>query len=138
MPYPEGESSARLRSAKDARASRMEHSSHGMETDPASVVTISASGVVAIALANTGFVLLSTVLPQVFAPSRHDLVKMLKDTVVLLFDIGGVRVQPVLALCISLLRVHVHWLIALIRATFSLHETVDCFDERISALKFYY
>jgi len=33
-----------------------------METDPASVVTIGASGVVAIALANTGFVLLSTVL----------------------------------------------------------------------------
>jgi hypothetical protein len=50
-----------------------------MEADPASLVTISASGVVAIALANTVLVLLSTVLSQVFAPSRHDLVKMLED-----------------------------------------------------------
>jgi hypothetical protein len=39
-----------------------------MEADPASLVTISASGVVAIALANTVLVLLSTVLSQVFAP----------------------------------------------------------------------
>jgi hypothetical protein len=78
MPYPAGESFARLRSAKDARASRSEHRSHGMETDPVSVVTISASGVVAIAVANTGFVLLCTVLSQMVAPSRHDLFKMLE------------------------------------------------------------
>ena len=50
-----------------------------METDPASVVMISASGVVAIALANTGFVLLCTMFSKMFPPSRDDLVKMLKD-----------------------------------------------------------
>jgi hypothetical protein len=84
--------------------------------------------IVAIALANTDFVLLSTVLSQVLAPSRHDPVKMLKDdlahlpsqprrTVVrkLLIDIEGVRVQPIFALGFSLLRMHVQWLIALIR-----------------------
>jgi hypothetical protein len=99
-----------------------------METDPASVVTISASGVVAIALASTGFILLSTMFSQVFPPRRHDLIEMLKDdlahlapqprrTVVLkpLFDIEGFRMQPILALGFSLLRMHVHWLIALIR-----------------------
>jgi hypothetical protein len=96
-----------------------------METDPASVVTISALGVVAIALANTGFILLSTVLSQVFPPSRHDLIEMLKNDLAhlppqprraivleLLFDIEGLRVQP---LGFSLLRMHVHRLIALIR-----------------------
>ena len=72
---------------------------------------ISASGVVAITLANTGFALLCTMFSKMFPPSRDDLVKMLKDdlaylasqtrrTVVLelLIDIEGVRVQPILAL----------------------------------------
>ena len=92
------------------------------------MTTISASGVVSMAFAKTGLVLLCTMPSKVFAPSRDDLVKMLKNdltylasqprrTVVLklLIDIEGVRVQPILALRFSLHRMHVHWLIALIR-----------------------
>ena len=55
------------------------------------MVTVSSSGVVAIALANTGFVLLSTMLSQVFAPGRHDLVKMLKDDLAHLSSHRGVQ-----------------------------------------------
>ena len=51
---PEGESSARSRSAWDARVGRSEHPSHGIETDLASITTMSAAGVVLIAFANTG------------------------------------------------------------------------------------
>src|ERR1022692_4765489 len=68
MPYPEGESSARLRSEKDARARRSEQFSHGIETGPVSVVTISISGVVSMAFAKTGLVLLCTMLSEVFSP----------------------------------------------------------------------
>ena len=92
------------------------------------MVTISASGVAAIALANIGFVLLGTGLSKVFPPSPDDLVKMLKNdlahlasqswrTVILEFfvDVECLRVQPVLALRFSLLRVHMHRLVTLVR-----------------------
>src|ERR1022692_3894985 len=128
MPYPEGESSARLRSARDARARRSEQFSHGIETGPFSVVTISVSGVVSMAFAKTGFVLLCTMPSEASPPSNNDLVEMLKDDLAylasqtrraivfeLLSDIEAARMEPVLALRISLHRMHVHRLIALIR-----------------------
>src|ERR1039457_7051319 len=128
MPYPEGESSARLRSARDARARRSEQFSHGIETGPVSVVTISVSGVVSMAFAKTGFVLLCTMPSEASPPSNNDLVEMLKDDLAylasqtrraivfeLLSDIEAARMEPVLALRISLHRMHVHRLIALIR-----------------------
>src|ERR1017187_178615 len=108
MPYPEGESSARLRSARDARARRSEQFSHGIETGPVSVVTISVSGVVSMAFAKTGFVLLCTMPSEASPPSTNDLVELLSD-------IEAARMEPVLALRISLHRMHVHRLIALIR-----------------------
>ncbi len=43
------------------------------------MITMSASGVVSMAFASTGFVLLCTMPSKVFAPSRDNLVKMLKD-----------------------------------------------------------
>jgi len=75
-----------------------------METDPASVVTINSSGVVAMAFAQTGFALLCTMPSEAFPRSCHDLVEMLKDNLArlapqpgravgleLLMDIEGVR-----------------------------------------------
>jgi hypothetical protein len=70
MPYLEGESFARLRSARDARASRSEQLSHGIETDPVSAIAISAADVVSMAFAKTGFVLLCAMRSEVFPPSN--------------------------------------------------------------------
>ena len=75
MPYPEGESSARFRSTRDAWASLSEHFFQGIDTEPVSVLTTSASGVVSIAFAKTGFVLLSTVLSKMLPPSNNDLIE---------------------------------------------------------------
>jgi hypothetical protein len=110
MPYPAGESSARFRSIGDALASRSEHSSQGIDTEPLSVITMSASGVVSIAFAKTGFVLLSTIPSEMLPPGSNDLIEMLKDdlphlasqtrrAVVLkiLDDIETLRLQPLLA-----------------------------------------
>jgi hypothetical protein len=79
MPQPEGESSARFRSSTDAWASRSEHFSHGIDTDPLSIITISASGVVSIAFAKTGFVLLCTIPSKVLPPRINDLLEVRKD-----------------------------------------------------------
>ena len=89
---------------------------------------MSASGVVSIAFAKTGFVLLCTIPSEMLPPSNNDLVEMLKDylphlasqtrrAVVLkiLDDIETVRLQPILAIRISLHRMHVHRLIGLVR-----------------------
>jgi hypothetical protein len=88
---------------------------------------MSASGVVSIAFAKTGFVLLCTISSEMLPPSNNDLIEMLKDylshlasqtrrAVVfkILDDIETVRLQPILAFCISLHRMHVHRLIALV------------------------
>ena len=95
---------------------------------PGSVVTISVSGVVSMAFAKTGFVLLCPMPSEASPPSNNDLVEMLKDDLAylasqtrraivfeLLSDIEAARMEPVLALRISLHRMHVHRLIALIR-----------------------
>jgi hypothetical protein len=89
---------------------------------------MSASGVVSIAFAKTGFVLLCTISSEMLAPRGNDLIEVLKyylahlasqtrRRVVLeiLNDIETVRVQPILARRISLDRMHVHRLIALVR-----------------------
>jgi len=89
---------------------------------------MSAAGVVRIAFARTGFVLASIISSKLLAPGENDLIEMLKNNlphltpqtgraVVFKFvsDIEAVRMQPILALRISLYRVHVHWLVALIR-----------------------
>jgi len=89
---------------------------------------MSASGVVSIAFAKTGFVLLCTIPSKMFLPGKNELIEMLKDylphltsqtrrAVVfkVLDDIETVRLQPVLALRISLHGMHVHRLIALVR-----------------------
>jgi hypothetical protein len=99
-----------------------------MDTEPFSRITISASGVVSIAFASTGFVLLCTIASEMLPPSGNDLIEMVKDYLThfasqtwravileILGDIETVRMQPILAFCISLHRVHVHWLIALVR-----------------------
>ena len=82
---------------------------------------MSASGVVSIAFAKTGFVLLCTIPSEMLPPGDNDLIKMLKYDLAhlasqsrravafrILDDIETVRVQPILALCISLHRMHVH------------------------------
>jgi hypothetical protein len=89
---------------------------------------MSASGVVSIALAKTGFVLLCTVPSEVPLPRGNDLIEVFENylayfapqawrAVVLeiLDDIETVRVQPVLTLCVSLYRMHVHRFVALVR-----------------------
>jgi hypothetical protein len=89
---------------------------------------MSASGVVSIAFAKTGFVLLCTIPSEMLPSSENDLIEMLKDylphlasqagrAVVfeVLDDIEAVRLQPILALRISLHGMHVHRLIALVR-----------------------
>src|ERR1017187_8197339 len=111
IPLPEGESSARFRSTGDARASRTEHFSQGIDTDRSSITTMSASGVVSIAFAKTGFVLLCTIPSETFPPRNNDLIEMLKDYLArlasqtrravvfeILDDIEAVRMKPVLAL----------------------------------------
>ena len=87
-----------------------------------------ASGVVSIAFAKTGFVLLCTIPSETLPPGSYHLVEMLKDylahfeaqtrrAVVLkiLNDIETVGQQLILAIRISLYRMHVHRLIALVR-----------------------
>src|ERR1017187_1048661 len=89
---------------------------------------MSASGVVSIAFAKTGFVLLCTIPSEMLPPGHNDLIKMLEDDLAhlasqsrrrvvfkILDDIETVRMQPVLALCISLHRMHMHRLVALVR-----------------------
>ena len=46
---------------------------------PLSITTMSASGVVSMAFANTGLVLLSTASSKMLAPCGDDLVEMLED-----------------------------------------------------------
>jgi hypothetical protein len=90
---------------------------------------MSAAGVVSIAFAKTGFVLLCTVPSELLAPGSHDLIEMRKDYLAhlasqtrravvfkVLDDIETIRMQPVLAFRISLHRMHVHRLVALVRA----------------------
>jgi hypothetical protein len=68
---------------------------------------MSASGVVSIAFANTGFVLLSTIPSKMFPPGGNDLVEMLKDYLAnlapqtrravvfkILRDVEEVRINP--------------------------------------------
>jgi hypothetical protein len=99
-----------------------------MDTDPFSRITISASGVVSIAFANIGLVLLCTIASEMLPPSGNDLIEMFEDyltnlaaqtrrAVVLeiLDDIEAVWIQPVLAFCITLDRVYMHWLVVLVR-----------------------
>jgi hypothetical protein len=89
---------------------------------------MSASGVVSIAFAKIGFVLLCTIPSEMLPPCNNDLIEMLKDYLAhlasqtrravvfkILNDIETIRMQPILALCISLHRMHVHWLVALVR-----------------------
>lgn len=128
MPYPEGESSARFRSIHDAEASLAEHFSQGIDTEPASMVRIRASGVVWIAFAITGFVLLCKISSEMLAPGGNDLIKMFKDYLSnfasqtrcalvfkILGDVEALGVQPIFAFCLSLHGVHVNWLVALVR-----------------------
>jgi hypothetical protein len=89
---------------------------------------MSASGVASIAFAKTGFVLLCTIPSEMLPPCNNDPIEMLKDylphlasqtrcaVVLKIFDdIETVRLQPILTLCISLHRMHVHRLITLVR-----------------------
>lgn len=84
--------------------------------------------VVLIAIAKTGFVLLSKISSKLLTPSRNDLIKMLKDdlahfasqawsAIVFEFfrDIEALWMQPILALCITLHRMNVYWLVTFIR-----------------------
>ena len=64
---------------KEARASRSEHLSHGIDTDPLSIIKMSASGVVSIAFAKTGFVLLCTIFSEMLPPGSDDLIEVLED-----------------------------------------------------------
>jgi hypothetical protein len=79
MPYPEGESSARFRSIHDAWANLSEQLSQGTDTEPPSIIRMSASGVVSIAFAKIGFVLLCKVPSKMLTPCGNDLIEMLKN-----------------------------------------------------------
>ena len=83
---------------------------------------------VSIAFANTGFVLLRTIPSKLLSPGDDDLVEMFEDylsrfacqtrrAVVfkILRDVEAVRIDSILAFRISLHRVYVHLLIALVR-----------------------
>ena len=72
---------------------------------------MSASGVVSIALAKTGFVLLSAISSKTLPPCSNDLIEVLKDDLAhlasqtrravvleILNDIETIRVQPILCL----------------------------------------
>jgi hypothetical protein len=89
---------------------------------------MSAFGVVLIAFANTGLILLCTTPSKMLVTCGDDLVEVLKDDLPhfasqtrsvavfkILGDIETVRMYPILALGISLCRVYVHWFIALVR-----------------------
>ncbi|HMC58693.1 MAG TPA: hypothetical protein VKJ01_05840 [Candidatus Solibacter sp.] len=89
---------------------------------------MSASDVVSIAFAKIGFVLLCTIPSEMLPPGNNYLIEMLKDDLSyltsqtrravvfkILDDIETIRLQPILALCFSLHRMHVHRLIALVR-----------------------
>ena len=78
------------------------------------MIRISASGVVSIAFAKTALVLLCTVSSKMLSPGSYDLIEMLKDNLTrlasqtrravvlkILNDIESVRMQPILALRIS-------------------------------------
>ena len=95
---------------------------------PLSIRTISASGVVSIAFANIALVLLFTMSSKTSALCSDDLVEMLEDNLAhlasqawravvfkILSDVETVRMDPILALGISLYCMHVHWFIALVR-----------------------
>jgi len=82
---------------------------------------MSASGVVSIAFASTGSVLLGTISSKTISPSRDDLVEMLKDYLAYLApqtrraivfkiqcDIEMFRMDPILALGICLHSVYMH------------------------------
>ena len=99
-----------------------------METDPVSVITIRASGVVSMAFAKTGLVSLCTIFSEMFPPGDNDLVKMFKDDLAnlasqtrrtveleLLQDVEALWLKPILALRIPLYSMHVHRFIALVR-----------------------
>jgi hypothetical protein len=99
-----------------------------MDTDPFSRITISASGVVSIAFANIGLVLLCKFASEMLPPSGNDLIEMFKDYLTdfasqtwravvleLLDDIETVWMQPGLAFRISLHRMYMYWLVALVR-----------------------
>lgn len=68
-----------LDSAGDARARRSEHRSHGIETEPSSKTTTSASAVVSIAFANIGLVSVSAIPYKTLPPSSNYLIEMFKD-----------------------------------------------------------
>ena len=87
-----------------------------------------ASGVVLIAFAKTGIVLLCTIPSEAFPPGNHDLIEMLENNLAhlasqtrravvfeILNDIETVRVQPIFALGVSLHRMHMHRFVALVR-----------------------
>ena len=92
------------------------------------MIRISASGVVSIAFAKTGFVLLCTIFSEPLPPCGYYLIEMLTDdladlasqarraVVLKIFnDIEAVGMQPILTLGITLDRMHMHRLIALVR-----------------------
>jgi hypothetical protein len=89
---------------------------------------MSAFGVVSIAFAKTGLVLLCTTPSKMLVPCGDDRVEMLKNDLPhlasptrravvfkILGDIETVRMDPILALGISLYTVYVHWFVALVR-----------------------
>ena len=80
-----------------------------------------ASGVVLIAFAKTGIVLLCTIPSEAFPPGNHDLIEMLENNLAhlasqtrcavvlkILDDIEAVRLQPIFALRLSLYGMHVY------------------------------
>jgi hypothetical protein len=70
---------------------------------------MSASGVVSIAFAKIGFVLLCTIPWHLASQTRRAVVFKILN------DIETIRMQPILALCFSLHRMPVHRLVALVR-----------------------
>src|SRR5712692_3036991 len=81
-----------------------------METDPVSMITMRASGVVSIAFAKTGLVSLCTSFSEMFPPRDYGLIEMLKDdladlapqtwptvVLILLKNIETLRLQPIFA-----------------------------------------
>jgi hypothetical protein len=91
------------------------------------MIKMRASGVVSIAFAKTGLVLLCTISSETFPPSSYDPTEMLKYDLTdlasqtrravvfkILNDVEAVRLQPILALCISLHSMYVHRLVALV------------------------
>jgi hypothetical protein len=88
---------------------------------------MSLSGVVSMAFANTGFVLLCTISSKMFPPGKNARIEVLEDYLAYLapqswrailfeifINIEIVRMQPILALCSSLHCMNVHRLITLV------------------------